>query len=133
MLGLPVTTHKYLIQPLAGGIHVKQVFARRFLKFCEKLKCCKKAVVRDTYEKIKLNVRSTTGRNLAELAQLVGKNIEELSPKDSDSVVYEIADDNERYRVDLVKELVDVRAGISEVEGFNAEELDKILNYLCTT
>ena len=133
MLGLPVTTHKYLIQPLAGGIHVKQVFARRFLKFCEKLKSSKKAVVRDTYEKIKLNVRSTTGRNLAELALLVGKNIEELSPKDSDSVVYEVADDNERYRVELVKELVDVKAGISEVEGFNAEELDTILNYLCTT
>ena len=48
----------------------------------------------------------------------MGKRIEEVAPKDSDLVVYELADDDESYRVDFVKELVDVRAGISEVEGF---------------
>ena len=78
MLGLPVTTHKYLIQPLAGGIHVRQVFARRFLNFCEGLKKSKKSVVKDTFEKIKLDIRSTTGRNLAELALMVGKPVARL-------------------------------------------------------
>ena len=133
MLGLPVTTHKYLIQPLAGGLHVKQVLAKRFLKFCEDLKNSKKAVIRDTFEKIKVDIRSTTGRNLAELAQLLGKPIMRLTPNDADLIIYEKADSNEEYRIEFVREVIDVKAGILEVEGFDEEELSLILDCLCTS
>ena len=133
MLGLPVTTHKYLIQPLAGGLHVKQVFASRFLKFCEDLENSNKAVIKDTFEKIKLDVRSTTGRNLAELAQLLGKPVRKLTKSDADLIEYEKADVNEEYRIQFVKEVIDVKAGVLEVDGFDEEELSMILDFLCTS
>ena len=133
MLGLPVATHKYLIQPLAGGLHVKQVLAKRFLKFCEDLKNSKKAVIKDTFEKIKVDIRSTTGRNLAELAQLLGKPAMRLTPNDADLIIYEKADSSEEYRIEFVKEVIDVKAGILEVEGFDEVELSLILDYLCTS
>ena len=64
MLGLPLNTHRYLNQPLANENHVKQVFAKRFLQFCDKLEKSPKVAVRDTFEKVKANVKTTTGKNL---------------------------------------------------------------------
>ena len=98
MLGLPVTTHRYLIQPLAGGVHVKQVFAQRFLKFCDKLKNSKKAVIKDTFNKIKLDVRTTTGKNLGEFSELENKPVTNLSHSDASEVTYEAIDDERKYR-----------------------------------
>ena len=49
LLGLPYNTHRYLIQPLANGVHVKQVLAKRFLQFCDNLRGCQKIVIRDTF------------------------------------------------------------------------------------
>ena len=131
MLGLPVTTHRYLIQPLADGIHVKQVFIKRFLKFCDSLINSSKAVVRETFRKIRLNVKTVTGNNLAEIAQQVGKPVMQLTPSDVSKVVYEAIDVSDVYRVDFIKEIIDVKHGILEVDGFNVEEMDLILQHLC--
>ena len=133
MLGLPVTTHRYLIQPLAGGEHVKQVFAQRFLKFCDKLKNSKKAVIKDTFNKIKHDVRTTTGKNLAELSGLVNKPVGNLSHCDAYEIKYEAIEDEQRYRIDFIKEIIDVRNSILDVDGFSEAELDLILEHLCTS
>ena len=106
MLGLPVTTHRYLIQPLAGGVHVKQVFAQRFLKFCDKLKNSKKAVIKDTFNKIKLDVRTTTGKNLTELSELVNKQVGNLTHSDASELTYEAIEDEQKYRINFIKENV---------------------------
>ena len=133
MLGLPVTTHRYLIQPLAGGVHVKQVFARRFLKFCEKLKNSKKAVIRDTFNKIKRDVRTITGKNLSELSELLNKPVEILSHSDVSEVTYEAIDDEQKYRINFIQEIIDVRNSNLDVDGFSEAELDQILEHLCTS
>ena len=133
MLGLPNNTHRYLIQPLAGDVHIKQVFAKRFLRFCDSLANSGKAVVRETYEKIRLNVRSVTGSNLAEIAQLVGKQTSQLHPSDASKIVYEVLDANETYRVDFIKEIIDVKDGTLEVDGFTGDEIGAILEHLCTS
>ena len=133
MLGLPVTTHRYLIQPLAGRVHVKQVFAQRFLKFCDKLKNSKKAVIKDTFNKIKLDVRTTTGKNLAEFSELVNKPVTNLSYSDASEVTYEAIDDEQKYRIDFIQEIIDVRNSKLDVDGFSEAELDQILEHLCTS
>ena len=132
MLGLPVNTHRYLIQPLAGGTHVKQVFARRFLKFCECLANCQKTVVRETYEKIRLNVRTITGSNLSEISNLVGKPVLQLNPSNASEIVYESIDSKEEYRIDFIKEIIDVKDGTLEVDGFDVDEIRTILEHLCS-
>jgi hypothetical protein len=128
MLGLPLNTHRYLIQPLANDIHVKQVFAKRFLQFCDKLEKSPKVAVRDTFEKVKANVKTTTGKNLVELGLLLNKPISDLSPHDAARVA-----DEDKFRINIIKELIDVKHGKLEVEGFLDDELDQIVEFLCTS
>ena len=133
MLGLPQSTHRYLIQPLANGQHLKQVLIKRFLQFCEKLRVCTKSVVRDTFEKIKVDVRTTTGKNLAELGILLKKPISELSPVDANLADYVQVEDENSFRIDFIKELIDVKHGVLNVEGFESNELEVIMEFLCTS
>ena len=133
MLGLPQNTHRYLVQPLANGVHVKQVFARRFLNFCEKLSKSKKAVVRDTFEKTKFNIKTTTGKNLAELGHLLNKSVKDLSPSDAGNIVFAKVDDENQYKIDFIKEIIDVKHGNLEVDGFSQDELEELLEFLCTS
>ena len=133
MLGLPLNTHRYLVQPLANGVHVKQVFAKRFLQFCEKLKNCQKVVIKDTFEKIKSNVKTTTGKNLAELGLLLNKPAGELSPCDASLIEFAKISDENKYRVNFIEELLNVKHGRLEVDGFLDSELQQIVDFLCTS
>ena len=40
---------------------------------------------------------------------------------------------NEEYRIDFIKELIEVRHDAVEVVGFTDEELEEILSYLCVS
>ena len=133
LLGLPYNTHRYMIEPLANGVHVKKVFAKRFLQFCESLKNCSKGVVRNTFMKVSLDVRSTTGYNLAELSSMLTKPAKKLHPLDARRLEYENICDEDTYRIPFVVELLDVLHDNIHVEGFSYEELNSILHYLCTS
>ena len=133
MLGLPLNTHRYLIQPLSGEPHVKQVFAKRFLKFCDRLMNSDKTVIRETFQKIKLDVRTITGHNLAELSELLSKPVQVLTPSDASKVVYARIEDSDAFRVDFIREILDVQHGCLNLDGFNDDEYGLILKYLCTS
>ena len=132
MFDLPINTHRYLIQHLSNG-HFKQIFVKRFLKFCDNLEKCIKLVIRDTFAKVKDNVRTTTGKNLAELSILLNKPAHQLSPCDASDIVLAKVDDEQKYRVDFIKELLDIRHGNLEVDGFSHDELEMLLEYLCVS
>ena len=133
MLGIPETTHRYLIQPLTGRKHLKQILGFRFLNFCEKLKTCKKEAVRTIFSKLMLDVRTTTGSNLKEIALLLNKRVEDLSPSDANAIEYHPIRIEDRYRVDLTWELLNVKHGNLEVDGFSEDELEMILHHICTS
>ena len=133
MLGIPETTHRYLIQPLTSRKHLKQILGFRFLNFCEKLKTCKKEAVRTIFSKLMLDVRTTTGSNLKEIALLLNKRVEDLSPSDANAIEYHPIRIEDRYRVDLTWELLNVKHGNLEVDGFSEDELEMILHHICTS
>ena len=39
----------------------------------------------------------------------------------------------EKYRVDVIREIVDIKDGQLNVPGFNTEELDLILKHVCSS
>ena len=41
-------------------------------------------------------------------------------------------DDNEKWKVSMIQEIIDLKQGELEVPGFDLEELDAMLHYLCT-
>jgi hypothetical protein len=62
---------------------------------------------------------------------LTGKNrIEDLEALNED-FEYHTVDDDEKWKIDLVKELIDVRHDELTVEGLDMDELQEILEYLC--
>ena len=104
MMDLPKYTQRHLVPPLENGIHVKQVFASIFLKFCEKLSNSPKISIRDTFEKVKFNIKTTTGNNLAKLGELLNKPVNELSPSDASNIVFAKVDDANKYRIKFIKD-----------------------------
>ena len=54
MMGLPRTTHRYLIEPLSGRSHIICSIWTRFLKFTRKLKESKKTIIRNVFNSVKI-------------------------------------------------------------------------------
>ena len=48
------------------------------------------------------------------------------------NVEYHEIPDSEKWRVDFIKEVVELKLGELVVEGFTAKELEEIQDYLCT-
>ena len=133
MLDLPWATHRSLIQPLTGETHVKLVLLKRYLIFLEKMKNSGKSPLVMLLNEAKKDVRSVTGSNLRNIMILAGKSsIEDVTVEDVDTIPYFNLSEDEHWKVDSIKEIIDVKAGNLDVPGFDLEELETILNHLCT-
>ena len=65
---------------------------------------------------------------------LLGKlSIDDIKLKDIDSFEYASVLPVNQWRVNVVKEIIDVRAAKLNVENFSREELDEMMEYLCTS
>ena len=111
---------------------MKKILCKRFLKFIESIKSSKKIALKNLFKVVKHDCRSVTGRNLLNIKLLVNKtNIDSLVPDDAMGISYHEISEENAWRVNIVKELTDVKFGESYVEGFSRKELDSILNYVC--
>ena len=64
---------------------------------------------------------------------LTGKsNISGIAKGDIDAINYHKLDPNEAWKVGTIKEIIEVKQGNVVIPGFEDDELDNILNYLCT-
>ena len=67
------------------------------------------------------------------IMNLVGKlTIDSLVPSDAMDIQYHVISEENAYKVNIIKELTDVKFGESFVEGFSRKELDSILINVCT-
>ena len=125
MFDLPWATHRFMIEPLIGRNHVSRTLIKKYLSFIAKIRKSEKPYQKDT--------RTTTGWNLRTIMILANKNTIEDLLADNIDIDYHAVDPQETWRIDFVKELVDVKHGDLEVEGITPDELGQILNYICTT
>ena len=133
MMDLPYATHRSLIQPLTGGMHVKLILIKRFLGFIEKIRNCSKTSLKMLMFEAMMDVRSVTGANMRNIMLLVGKTkVEDVKPSDVDSLAYFKLEENEMWKVGMIKELIDFKSGDVEISGFDQEEIASILHHLCT-
>ena len=85
-------------------------------------------------ETSKEDVRSVTGRNYRNIMLLVGKtSVSKVRKEDAEKIKYFPIDKKDCWKVDTIKELINVRNGQLEIPGFEKHELDEVLNYLCTS
>ena len=80
---------------------------------------------------IEYDTSSVTGSNLREIMLLTNKNhIYELSPEDAELIHYKEIPDTEKWRIQYIKELIDVKCGMSELNGFTKDEIESMIKFL---
>ena len=133
MFDLPWATHRSLIEPLTGTQHVSRMLVKRYLSFIDKIDKSSKTTLRQLLGLVRNDVRLTTGHNLRTIMMILAKNsIDEQDCITADFKYHKI-EENEHWKVNMVKELVDIKAGDLEVHGMKHEEVQQILEFICTS
>ena len=134
MANLPYQTHRYFIEPLSQTRHMKIKLISNFLRFIQSVKASSKPVLKQLYNLTKEDVRTTTGSNLRNILLLTNKlHVDDLHPGLVDDIEYHQIEEKELWRIDMVKELLDLKHGDKITpEGWSNEELDMILDSVCT-
>ena len=114
--------------------YLQQTFIKRFLNFTDQIKKSKKIALKNVFHLIKKDTQSVTGKNLREILLLTDKNdISELGPLDSQNIKYKVVPPGEEWRIDFLKELINVRTGDLQVNGFTEAEINSIIGDICSS
>ena len=134
MFALPFQTHRYFVEPLTGLPHLRKLLLRRYATFIAAIEASKKRSLKRLLKLSKTDARTTTGRNLRYLMIALGKNlVETIREEDIDTMEYHTIPEDETWRIDLLKEIIEVKENEYEVHGFTNEELEEIVNFVCTS
>ena len=113
--------------------NIKCVILQRFVGFTAKLSTSCKKVVRDTYNLIGNDCRSTTGSNLRHMLECGKDQTKPVSMKDIAKTGFHPIPAGEEWRVEVINELVRIRDGSMTLIGWNLDEIQEMLSDLCTT
>ena len=126
-------SHRYLIEPISNKKHIKTCLIKRCFNFSQKLENCKKKVVSHLFKKVKYDCTSTIGRNLRNIAlEARCININLLNHKVINDIVYHKAPDEEKWRIQMAKDLLHARDSGAD-QNLSKDEISCMLDYICTT
>ena len=101
------------IDTVSNKVHLKNILMKRFLGFLTQIEKSAK----------KLRLR---------LLLLLGKHkIDEVESYDIDTFEYAPVKPDDIWKIDMVKELIEVRENQASIENFSRDELEEILEHLC--
>ena len=113
--------------------HPQAMLAQRFLKYHETLQKTKKLSVRYLSELSAGNLVTDYGKNLWNIGMRCGgcttsRNLQK-------TFKYAPVPEGDKWRIDVVKDLLEVKWNIAEIENMetNSDELDELLKILCSS
>ena len=134
MMDLPRETHRNLIEPLSGILHLKTILIKRFLAFMMQIKKSNKKAAKFLLESIQFDTNSVTGSNLRNILLLTDKaDIQDLLPADLSNLKYHPIQNADKWKVSILQEILEIKHGNLEVDDFNYDELDEIVEFLCVS
>ena len=119
--GLPFDTHRFILKELSGRPPLQEILQKRFSKFCQQIENSKRPEVIHLFHKQKYDTRSTFGRNYRSVFISQPELVDYITP------------DNEKWKINVIKELIDVRDGRATVSNIPAEDAKSILMRLTRT
>ena len=119
-LGLPFGTHRYILTALGRLQPLQSNLESRFRRFCDHLLNSKRREVIMLYHKQKFDCRSTFGRNYRDI----------ILHNQNSNLPYEVPMNCE-WKINLIKELMEVRNNNLSIEIFQIPEVETILIELC--
>ena len=133
LLGIPRNTHRYFIEPLTETRHIIFSLYSRFFNFISSIAATKKSVLRNMLSVCKYDCLSTTGRNLRNIMLRVKKSsVDDIIIDDIKTLVYNVIPPGDEWKVNLAKEILDVKGRDMELKILNNAELDDILEEILT-
>ena len=85
-------------------------------------------------ETTKKDVRSVTGHNFRQIMMLLGKtSVEAVEKNDINEIEYFPISKEDSWKIDIIKEIIEVKSRNVEIDNFEEDELDNILTHLCTS
>lgn len=127
IFNLPRCSHRYLIEPVSQCPHLKCMLTNRFIKFYNTLYNSDKLVINNLRSIQQSDARSTFGANILKLC-ISNNDFNPLNLNKNSLKYHEIPED-QIWRVDIIKEIVDVLHYNLEID-FNNTDLKLILNYV---
>ena len=130
--GVPPTTHRYLVEPLAGCPHAKTMLSCRYVKFKEMLFHSNKQMVNLLAMLAAEDHRTVMGNTLSKLKnELAGHDLTCNNVKGY--MQYFPVPEQEKWRLDFLEELMEADAKTITIENMNAEDITTMIDMLCTT
>ena len=131
-LNLPRNTHRYLIESLSDCLHLKVMLCSRLCNFVKSILTSPKYQVRLMGSLCVDDQRTVSGRNLSNIRKGCGVtrgNALTAGYVKKNLKYFQIPAD-EVWREKLIKELISSEV---EVNGFSQEEVNEMVEYLCST
>ena len=134
MFDLPYNTHRYLVEPVSGQLHLKKLLIKRFLSFIRQVNRSSKILPKQLLHFIQNDTRSITGSNIRRILLLTKRTeIDDITVEDIEDIEYAELSEENCWRVNLINEITDIKFGQLEVNGFSQEEYEEILQFACTS
>ena len=131
---VPYTTHRYLVQPLSDCPHPKTMLSTRFIKFMQSLVSSTKSSISYLARLVRYDNRTLAGKTVSRLSREC--NIDKVSLTASSvsrSVRYFPVPEEELWRIDIMKELLNVNRNYLTINDFKNMETNHMMNFLCTS
>ena len=130
-LGVPPTTHRYFVEPLAGSPHPKTMLSTRYIKFRDSLITSKKLEVALLANLSIDDNRTVMGKTLARLRREL--NVEEISANlVKKNLKYFPTPDCEMWWLGFLEELLDIDANNDTLENLSNTDVKDMIAALCT-
>ena len=125
---IPRETHRYFVGPISESSHLKVKLVKNFINFATNLSRCDKPHINYLQHIQKCDFRSVFGRNYQNICAEAGS--EQIETVILSDIEYCAVPAEEEYRISLVSELLEMRAGRLETE-LTADEINTMINLLC--
>ena len=133
MLGLPRNSHRYFIEPLSNTTHIIHSLFSRYIKFINAVKTSRKAVLREMFQSIKKDCRSTTGANIRNMMKITKKSdVDDVVQSDFNDLVYNEIPEGDEWRVACAAEIIQLKNNDLSMDLLTRKEIDEILEAVVT-
>ena len=83
---------------------------------------------------MKHDCRSTTGENLRKIMLMVNTyNVDEIQVHHLDQMHYKTIPNEDLWGIGIVKELIDIKSGVTVIPDFAHEEITSMIDWICTS
>ena len=128
---LPFNSHRYLIEAISNHPHLKRILVLRFMSFLKQIQKSSKIIPKQLLNLIWKDTRSITGSNIRGIRSLSNwAPFNEISRKTIQDIDYHSIPEEEKWRVDILKELCDFKFGQKVIESMTSENCDDIIKYV---